>query len=226
MRERSHRHRALRNWLKVREARNGVSALFTTREKLPLSTRRVREIFEELGKVGHVPGAIPHRCRHTAASEFLSERPGAEIQLRSRLGQVNREVLSDYISISDPTAVEAAEVASLSTKWNLGSNSGRNVAPHQDRALPAPRGRKATPAAAADDTQALLDRVAADPALLRQLLEQLLKRGAAQKRSSRPARLTWPTVAIGTARRRRATTTNCTKGCSSSTSASKPCHRY
>jgi len=110
---------ALRNWLKVREARPGVQALFTTREHLPLSTRRVREIFAELGQSARVPNSHPHRTRHSHATEFLAQRPGAELQLRSRLGQLSREVLNDYISISDPTAAEIAEVASLSARWNL-----------------------------------------------------------------------------------------------------------
>lgn len=110
---------ALRNWLKVREARTGVVALFTTRERLPLSTRRVREVFAELGESARVPNSHPHRTRHSAASEFLAQRPGAEIQLRSRLGQVSREVLSDYITMSDRTVGEVAEAASLSLRWKL-----------------------------------------------------------------------------------------------------------
>jgi site-specific recombinase XerD len=110
---------ALRNWLKVREAREGVDALFTTREKLSLSTRRVREIFSELGQQARVPNCHPHRTRHSAATEFLAQRPGAEIQLRSRLGHLSKEVLNDYVSLSDPTLEEMAAVASLSTRWNL-----------------------------------------------------------------------------------------------------------
>lgn len=110
---------AVRNWLKVREAREGVYALFTTRERLPLSARRAREIFAELGRVARVPNCHPHRTRHSAASEFLSARPGAENQLRSRLGHVSEDVLSDYITFSDRSQYEAAEVASLSTRWKL-----------------------------------------------------------------------------------------------------------
>ena len=70
---------ALKNWLKVREARAGIDALFTTRERLRLSPRRAREIFAELGRAARVPDCHPHRTRHTSASEFLSARPGAEI---------------------------------------------------------------------------------------------------------------------------------------------------
>lgn len=110
---------ALRMWLKVREARPGIDTLFTTRERLGLSVRRARQIHEELGRAARVPNCHPHRWRHTAATGFLAERPGAEIQLRSRLGQVSRDVLRDYVTISDPTAFEAAEVASLSSRWGL-----------------------------------------------------------------------------------------------------------
>lgn len=162
---------SIRNWLKVREARPGVDTLFTTRERLPLSPRRCREIFLELGQVARVPGASPHRARHTAASEFLAERPGAEIQLRSRLGQVSSEVLRDYVTISDPSAAAAAETASLSEKWKLGAGPS-----------PRPKARavsKPLPARGADDVHDLAERLAADPAL-RALLENLLsKRGAA-----------------------------------------------
>jgi integrase/recombinase XerD len=110
---------AVRQWLRVREAEPGEQALFTTRERHGLSPRRAREIFAQLGRAARVPNCHPHRCRHTAATEFLAERPGAEIQLRSRLGHVSRDVLQDYVTISDPTAEQAASVASVSRKWSL-----------------------------------------------------------------------------------------------------------
>jgi integrase len=164
---------AVRTWLKVREARPGVDALFTTRERLPLSTRRVRELFTEFGQAGRVPNAHPHRARHTAASEFLAERPGAENQLRSRLGQVSDQVLADYVTISDPTAVEAAGVASLSTKWNLGARPAPALP--KNRALP-PAKKNGTPTAApgVDDLLHALDN---DPELRRALLRKLLGEG-------------------------------------------------
>jgi site-specific recombinase XerD len=110
---------ALRNWLKVRDAREGIDTLFTTRERLPLSPRRVREIFTEMGTAARVPNSHPHRTRHSAATEFLAQRPGAEIQLRSRLGHLSRDSLSDYVSLSDRTVNEMADTASLSARWNL-----------------------------------------------------------------------------------------------------------
>jgi len=126
---------ALRTWLRVREAHDGVEELFTTRERWPLGTRRAREIIAQLGQAAHVPNAHPHRFRHTAASQFLAERPGAEIQLRSRLGHVDDATLADYITISDPAAAEAADVASLSAKWHLGSQAEPRSAPASRRVM-------------------------------------------------------------------------------------------
>jgi integrase len=134
---------ALKNWLKVREARDGVNNLFTTRERWPLSPRRAREIFGELGERARVPNAHPHRCRNTAASEYLTEQPGAELALQARLGHVSREVLSTYVSQTDRGIANAADTASLSTKWNLGS--GRAPQPPK-RELPAPRAAQPAPA--------------------------------------------------------------------------------
>lgn len=110
---------ALRQWLRVRNAGPNVNALFTTREQRALSPRRAHEIFAQLGKAARVPNCHPHRTRHTAATEFLAARPGAEIQLRSRLGHVSDDVLQDYVTISDPTAESAASIASVSSKWRL-----------------------------------------------------------------------------------------------------------
>ena len=69
---------ALKRWLRVREARPGVTAIFTTRERLPLSTRRVRELFKEFGEAARVPNAHPHRLRNTHASEFMAEDDPAQ----------------------------------------------------------------------------------------------------------------------------------------------------
>lgn len=112
---------ALKQWLKVREAKEGVEHLFTSREGYALSSRRVRELFAEWGMQARIPNAHPHRTRHTAASQFLGQPgyQGAEIQLRNRLGHVSHGVLADYVTLSDPARSAAAEVASLSSRWEL-----------------------------------------------------------------------------------------------------------
>jgi len=111
---------ALDQWLGVRLKRvnPGVQALFVTRHGERLSTEQSRRIYRALGEFAGIR-AHPHRSRHTHATEFLAELPGAELYLRHRLGHLDREVLADYISISDKSACEVADVASVSQKWAL-----------------------------------------------------------------------------------------------------------
>jgi site-specific recombinase XerD len=109
---------ALREWLLLRP-RSEAPNLFLTPEGWPLTTEKARRLYHALGESAGVPQAIPHRARHTAASEFLSAAPGAEHALRSRLGHLSVDVLADYVSISDPTARKFAELGSLSARWAL-----------------------------------------------------------------------------------------------------------
>lgn len=109
---------ALREWLAIRP-RTETMVLFVSRHGASLSTDSVRRIYRLLGESAGVTNCHPHRGRHTAASEFLSELPGAELHLRNRLGHVSADVLADYITISDQTARHVAETASLSAKWDL-----------------------------------------------------------------------------------------------------------
>ena len=110
---------SLREWLAERTPEPGVDALFLNRFGEPLSSDQARRIWRQLGELGQVSDPIPHRGRHTHATELLAEMPGAELHLRNRLGQLSEEVLKDYVTISDPMAQRVADAASLSTKWNL-----------------------------------------------------------------------------------------------------------
>jgi site-specific recombinase XerC len=110
---------ALRLWLAVRQAGPGTDALFLSRTGQSLSTRAGRRIYASLGLTAGVADCIPHRSRHTHASELLAALPGAELQLRNRLGHIDKATLADYVTISDPAAQAVADVASLSAKWDL-----------------------------------------------------------------------------------------------------------
>ncbi len=109
---------ALRMWLAVRPPVESP-LLFLDRNGVPLSPDRARRIYRALGASSGVPQCHPHRSRHTAATEFLTELPGAELHLRRRLGHVSSDVLADYITLSDQSAYDVAETASISAKWNL-----------------------------------------------------------------------------------------------------------
>lgn len=109
---------ALRAWLAIRPSTTSTT-IFVGRSGQPLSTDQARRMYRALGRTAHVANAHPHRARHTAASEFLTELPGAELHLRNRLGQVSAAVLADYVTIGDASARVVAESASLSAKWTL-----------------------------------------------------------------------------------------------------------
>jgi integrase/recombinase XerD len=112
---------AISDWLAVRDARaeHNVHTLFVGRDGCALSTEKARRIYHGLGESAGVANAIPHRGRHTHATEFLSEMPGAEMHLRNRLGHISPDVLASYVTISDGMARQVADVASLSAKWDL-----------------------------------------------------------------------------------------------------------
>jgi integrase/recombinase XerC len=110
---------ALRAWLRVRKAQPGVRTLFTTAYGLPMHPRRVRELHAMWGRKAHVDPCFPHMWRHTAASEAIAEGVG-ENAIRDRLGHLSPEVLHSYLHQSTRSRDRAAELASLSSKWQLG----------------------------------------------------------------------------------------------------------
>lgn|SRR5579859_424853 len=109
---------ALRDWLAERGTIPSQT-IFVDSVGEPLTTDQARYIYAALGRSAGVAHCIPHRGRHTHATELLAELPGAEIHLRHRLGHLSPEVLADYVTISDRSAQAIASVASLSAKWNL-----------------------------------------------------------------------------------------------------------
>lgn len=108
---------ALKQWLKVREARPGVDVLFTLADGWPMDDRRIRERHALLGKFAGISPCYPHLWRHTNISEFMAERPGAREQLADRVG--HSELLATYVHVTPRSAESAAGVASLSEKWRL-----------------------------------------------------------------------------------------------------------
>ena len=113
---------ALREWLTERSkrAQPGNHALFVTRRwGVRLTTDRARRIYRALGEFAGMKRCHPHMARHTHATQFLAELPGAELHLRRRLGHLSQEMLSTYVTISDGVARDVADVASVSQKWGL-----------------------------------------------------------------------------------------------------------
>jgi integrase len=125
---------ALRCWLRVRKAETGVKALFVTSDAgrawstrvfggEPLSTRRVRELHLTWGSKAHVEPCFPHMWRHTHATEAMNEGLG-EDAIRDRLGHLSTETIHSYLHANTRSRDRAAELSSLSNKWNLGKAPG------------------------------------------------------------------------------------------------------
>lgn len=108
---------ALKQWLRVRQAQRGVTALFTFEDGWPMDARRLRDRHSLLGKIAGVSPCMPHLWRHTNISEFMAERPGAREQLADRVG--HSRLLATYVHVTPRSAESAAGVASLSEKWRL-----------------------------------------------------------------------------------------------------------
>lgn len=112
---------ALMDWLAERDKRaeGNVHTLLVDREGRSITTSKARRIYRALGEFAGVEHAHPHKSRHTHASEFLSELPGAELHLRNRMGHISPDVLESYVTISDGMARQVADSASVSAKWGL-----------------------------------------------------------------------------------------------------------
>jgi integrase len=125
---------ALRCYLRVRQAPPDQRALFVTSDTNQpwqpprgagerLSDRRIRELHRVWGEKANVDNVHPHRFRHTAATEALSEGV-SENSIRDRLGHMSTEVVHSYLHQNARLRDDAAEKASLSSKWNLGAAPG------------------------------------------------------------------------------------------------------
>lgn len=106
---------ALRAWLATRHAQPN-QPLFINGGDARLTPRAAATIIARIGRAADVANAIAHRFRHTSATQFLSQRPGAEIQLRARLGHLSDGVLADYVHITQAMSHDGAQVASISSR--------------------------------------------------------------------------------------------------------------
>lgn len=107
---------ALHGYLRVRP---NVSTpnVFLTELGGPLTAVGASEVIFRLGKRARVPNAIPHRLRHTFATQYLVMFPGDEIGLRRIIGHVSHDVLADYAHFAQTTIAERAGRASLAEAW-------------------------------------------------------------------------------------------------------------
>jgi site-specific recombinase XerD len=111
-RDGGHLLHALRAWLRARPA-SPTPRLFVDRRGFAISSEGGSEIFQRIGAIAGVTNSIPHRCRHSMATHYLTVHPGDVIGLRRIIGHTSDAVTQDYIHLSQTTIADRAGRASL-----------------------------------------------------------------------------------------------------------------
>jgi integrase/recombinase XerD len=111
--------RALRAYLRVRAEllarfpERGANQLLLDRRGYAVGRRAGTDIIRRLGDRAGVPNAIPHRCRHTFITQYLTVHVGDESGLRRLVGHISRDVLADYTHLSQLAITERQQRASI-----------------------------------------------------------------------------------------------------------------
>lgn len=107
--------RSLRRYLFAREevVRPGTPYLFVARDGRRLTAEGGNDAVKRIGALADVDDAYPHRCRHTFCTHYLTVHPGDEIGLRRIVGHLSKDVLADYVSLSQHTIAQRMGQASI-----------------------------------------------------------------------------------------------------------------
>jgi site-specific recombinase XerD len=110
--------RALRRWTNQRAADLGERAadiawVFTSRDGFHLTARGGNDVIKRIAAAGHVQDAYPHRLRHCFCTHYLTVHPGDELGLRRIVGHLSKNVLADYVHLSQTTIARRAGQASI-----------------------------------------------------------------------------------------------------------------
>lgn len=110
--------RALKTYLKVRPGTAfDQGRLFLSAEGHPLPAVSLSNIIQRLGDLAGIDNPIPHRLRHTFATDYLTQYPGDETGLRRIIGHVSNAVLEDYVHLAQSTIADRAGHVALSERW-------------------------------------------------------------------------------------------------------------
>jgi integrase/recombinase XerD len=163
--------RALRAYLDQRpESPRGSDRLLLGRDGYPLEAAGGSEAIERLGKLAGVVDCGPHRLRHSYATWYLTQYPGDELGLRRIIGHVSKDVLADYVHLSQTTIAQRAGNVALSETLGMPAAA---IQPLQALArlkpppVPVPTGQRI-------DREALVEAVRGDPELRKALLQALI----------------------------------------------------
>lgn len=115
--------RAYRVYLRERESRAARSPeragdrLFLTPSGYPLTAEGGTDAIRRLGDAAGVDNATPHRFRHTLATAWLTQWPGDEMGLRRVLGHTSKEVMAEYIHLSQQAIAQRAGRVAPTQNW-------------------------------------------------------------------------------------------------------------
>lgn len=110
--------KALWRYLATRPEAAGADPLFASRTNHRLDRTNVRHILARIGQRAQVPGAHPHRFRHTYAINFL-RNGGNPIELQELLGHSTMETVRIYARLAEIDLQRAQKRASPADHWRL-----------------------------------------------------------------------------------------------------------
>lgn len=109
---------AIRRYMAVRPGnRFDQGKLFLSYDGRSIRPSGLSDAIQHLGRLAGVTQPIPHRLRHTMATQYLQDYPGDEIGLRRIIGHVSDGVLADYVHFSQSVIAERAGRVALSERW-------------------------------------------------------------------------------------------------------------
>jgi integrase/recombinase XerD len=110
--------KAIWRYLLERKDAAPTDSLFLSMRGTPLTTDGLLQLIKRLGERADVPGAHPHRFRHTFAVNFL--RNGANtLELQHLLGHTTLEMVKRYVKIAQVDLENAHRRASPVANWQL-----------------------------------------------------------------------------------------------------------
>lgn len=102
--------KAVWRWLSLREA-SPADYLFTTKDGRPYNRLMLRGLFVRLGKKAGVPGAGPHRARHSFAVSFI-RNGGHVFALQRLLGHSDLQMSQRYLALAEADLANAHALSS------------------------------------------------------------------------------------------------------------------
>jgi len=110
--------KALWKYLVTRDDPPPDQPLFLSMHGKPLTRNGLLQVIKSIAQRAGVPGAHPHRFRHTFAINFL-RNGGKTLELQRLLGHTSLDMVNRYVNLAQVDLDEAHKRASPVSNWNL-----------------------------------------------------------------------------------------------------------